>query len=581
MSERDANAAFDRLAERILKSHAELNPIDGTWLGVHGSNDGMLPDRSPEAADRELGTLQDHARSLSQFRERDLSIDRAVDLRLARGGIAGQILRLQKHPAWRESPILYVDDVVFGLYSLLVRGFAPAPKRAKALLGRLKQVPGHLDRARANLHNPSAIFTESAAMSAAGSIDFFDRAIRTFGSSLEDTRLRSGIESAGLEARAAMLAFHEWLEGNLMPISRGDFAVGRATYERLLVDEHALPWTADELIAVGQHVYQEAMREMKRVAARIDPGKPWSQVVESVKLFHPTEGEVLNAYAAEMARARDFVRSAGLATIPEGDCCDVVPTPEFARPIFPYAAYLGPAPFEESQRGTFWVTTVDPGLPEERREVLLRGHARFGIPVTALHKACPGHHLQQVRANQLKGHPLRFIYTSSTLSEGWALYCEDLMYRRGFFSDERVRLLQLKDLLWRACRVIIDVELQTGQMGFTEAETFLVRKARIERPNARAEIRRYCANPTQPMSYVAGKILIDELLEDTKATLGDRFDLRTFHDEFLSHGTIPIELVRMEMRIPRREPPGRGPGRKPSLVSRLPRTTVSVPDEFD
>ena len=127
--------------------------------------------------------------------------------------------------------------------------------------------------------------------------------------------------------------------------------------------------------------------------------------------------------------------------------------------------------------------------------MLLRGHARFGIPVTALHEACPGHHLQHLRANQVKGHPLRHIFTSSTFSEGWALYCEDLMYRHGFYIDDRVRLLQLKDLLWRACRVIIDVGLQTGQMGFTEAETFLVRKARLERPNARAEVRRYCANP--------------------------------------------------------------------------------------
>jgi uncharacterized protein (DUF885 family) len=578
MPEQDANAAFDRLAERILKSHVELNPTEGTWLGIHGSNDGELPDRAPEAAERELGTLQDHLHSLGHFRERELSIDRAVDLRLARGGIASQILRLQKHPAWRESPILYVDDVVFGLYSLLVRDFAPPEKRAKPLIDRLKQVPRHLERARENLHNPPAIFTESAAMSAAGSIDFFDRSIQDFAASLGDPRLRSGIESAGLEARAAMLAFHEWLEGSLMPYSHGDFAVGRATFERLLVEEHALPWNADELIAVGQHVYQEAMREMKRVSARIESGKPWSKVVESVKLVHPTEAEVLNAYASEMARAREFVRSTGLATLPESACCDVVPTPAFARPIFPYAAYLGPAPFEEKQCGTFWVTTVDPGLPEERREVLLRGHARFGIPVTALHKACPGHHLQQIRANQVKGHPLRFIYTSSTFSEGWALYCEDLMYRHGYFTDERVRLLQLKDLLWRACRVIIDVGLQTGQMGFTEAETFLVRKARIERPNARAEVRRYCANPTQPMSYVAGKILIDELVEDTKATLGDRFDLLTFHDEILGHGTIPIELVRMEMRIPRREAPGRGPGRRPSMVSRLPRTTVPSPD---
>ena len=127
-------------------------------------------------------------------------------------------------------------------------------------------------------------------------------------------------------------------------------------------------------------------------------------------------------------------------------------------------------------------------------------------------------------------------------------------------------LFQLKQLLWRACRVIIDVGLQTGRMGFNDAVSFLVRKAHIERQHAVADVRRYCAHPTQPMSCVIGKVLITELLDDYKAVQGDRFDLRTFHDDLLSHGTIPIELVRMEMGIPHRKPAGRGHRRGSSGV---------------
>jgi uncharacterized protein (DUF885 family) len=132
------------------------------------------------------------------------------------------------------------------------------------------------------------------------------------------------------------------------------------------------------------------------------------------------------------------------------------------------------------------------------------------------------------------------------------------MYQQGFYREDRSRLLQLKDLLWRACRVIIDVELQTGRMGFNEAVTFLVRKAHIERPNAVGEIRRYSAHPTEAMSCVAGKVQIEELLEDYKVARGDQFDLHAFHDDLLSHGTIPVELIRMEMGIPKRRPKGKG-----------------------
>jgi uncharacterized protein (DUF885 family) len=147
---------------------------------------------------------------------------------------------------------------------------------------------------------------------------------------------------------------------------------------------------------------------------------------------------------------------------------------------------------------------------------------------------------------------LRALFTAPTMAEGWALYCEEMMHEQGFFADERVRLLQLRDQLWRACRVIVDVGLHTGKMSFNDAVSFLVRKAKLERGIAAAEVRRYCENPTQPMSYVVGKLLIHELREDYRADRGEAFSLRQFHDDLLSHGTIPIALVREEMGVPRR-----------------------------
>ena len=126
------------------------------------------------------------------------------------------------------------------------------------------------------------------------------------------------------------------------------------------------------------------------------------------------------------------------------------------------------------------------------------------------------------------------------------------MHRQGFFSDERMRLFQLRNQLWRACRVIVDVGLHTGKMSFNEAAGFLVRKAKLERHNALAELRRFCETPTQAMSCVVGKLLIEELRDDTEAEQGAEFTLRGFHDNLLAHGTIPLDLVRREMGVARR-----------------------------
>jgi len=140
-------------------------------------------------------------------------------------------------------------------------------------------------------------------------------------------------------------------------------------------------------------------------------------------------------------------------------------------------------------------------------------------------------------------HPLRRQMLNSLLMEGWALYCEELMREEGFYSDPRVEIFQLKDMLWRACRVIIDVGLHTGEMSFEEAVDMLVNTACLEEASAAAEVRRYAMSPTQPMTYVVGKLMLLDLRDYMRQAMGSRFDLKGFHDRLLSFGSIPPPLI--------------------------------------
>jgi uncharacterized protein (DUF885 family) len=114
-------------------------------------------------------------------------------------------------------------------------------------------------------------------------------------------------------------------------------------------------------------------------------------------------------------------------------------------------------------------------------------------------------------------------------------------------ADPRVRLFQLKDQLWRACRVVIDVKLHTGSMSFDEAVRMLVETAHLERPNAIGEVKRYTQSPTQPLSYLVGKQQIMDLRGAEQARLGSAFELRRFHDRLLSFGSIPLALIEPRM----------------------------------
>jgi uncharacterized protein (DUF885 family) len=131
-------------------------------------------------------------------------------------------------------------------------------------------------------------------------------------------------------------------------------------------------------------------------------------------------------------------------------------------------------------------------------------------------------------------------------AEGWALYCEEMMYRQGFYPDDVTRLCQLKDGLWRAARVVIDVGLHTGEMSFDESVDFLVEKVMLERTNAVAEVKRYTMMPTQPMSYAVGKMEIMDILGAARRQKSD-LELKQFHDLLLESGTIPPAAVRKEV----------------------------------
>ncbi len=120
---------------------------------------------------------------------------------------------------------------------------------------------------------------------------------------------------------------------------------------------------------------------------------------------------------------------------------------------------------------------------------------------------------------------------------------------RGLFAGPELRLLQLKDLLWRACRVVADVGLHTQGWKVERATDFLVSEAALDPPGAAAEVRRYCGTPTQPLSYAVGMREIVRLRDRARERAGAAFSLRRFHDELLAWGTIPPALVARGMRL--------------------------------
>ncbi|MDQ6858669.1 MAG: DUF885 domain-containing protein [Chloroflexota bacterium] len=534
--------AFEQHVEVFVRDRFALDPTAATIAGLH-DHDARLADLSADGfAARDAFT----DRWLTTFEGYDAatwSPQAQTDLALVLGELRGEraVRPFERHT---RQPSLYSDAITRGAYYALIREEGDVETRLGALAERLEQAPEALRHAVANLDADRVppVYVVVAGESATAGATF----VRAILPSLAPagSKAKAALTGAGKRAGDALDQYAAWLRDDLMRRAKGSFAIGQDAFDALLRDKELLPHDAASLKTWGEELYAETAARL--AAAAKDLGdSDWRDSVDRLRKDHPTAEELVGAYRTEMERSRDATHTAHLAGFPAGESLTVEAMPDFARPTLPYAAYVQPGPFERSRRGRFWVTLPGDGEPETVKEERLSGHPRKGIAVIACHEGYPGHHLQLATASD---HPsiARRAIRSNVFIEGWGLYVEELMTELGFLDDPETRLLRLKDLLWRAARVSVDVGLSTGALGFEQAVRFMMDGPKLERPNAVGECRRYTLNPLQPSSYALGRAAILDLRGRAAAKgLG----MRAFHDALLGCGSIPPPLAAAEIGI--------------------------------
>ena len=470
-------------------------------------------------------------------------IDRALILAELRGERA-----LRSFARWKRQPTLYSDAITRAAVYAFMREHAPLAERVATLAERLGEAPAVLSAAKANL-DPKLTppeWIDVALRSIPGGAKFLREtapAMLPNATSLERAAERAFRPAAEATANA-LEAYAAWLREDLRPRANGSFAIGRDAVDAWLRDKELVDHDAASLRSWGDEFFRETEAKLAQLSLEIGY-QDWRTAVAGLREDHPSEADLVATYRSEMERSRQAVATAQLATIPYGEDLVVEEMPEYQRPTYPYAAYVGAAPFESARKGRFWVTLPAPDDDERTRRERLEGHPRAGIAVIACHEGYPGHHLQ-LTVSADNSSLARKSLRSNLMVEGWGLYVEELMTELGYLDAPATRLLRLKDLLWRAARVMVDVGLSTGEMTFDEAVAFMVDKPRLEPPNAIAEVRRYTLNPLQPSSYALGRAAIIDLRDRAKAA---GWGMRVFHDRLLAAGSLPPKLLAMDLGI--------------------------------
>lgn len=524
----------------------EDSPVTGTFLGEHRYDD-RLGEFTGESLELERKRLSRWLRRFEGYAADGWLRDAAIDRTLIAQIVKSWIRELDRVRSLYRDPGSVVRACLGGVHLLVVRDFAPLPERMKSVLGRLREIPRVLSEGRALIvpREVPPVWAEVAAQSARQGIGLVARFIPALAESTPE--IKAAVAQAAETAATALAEYASWIEETVAPQASGDFAVGEEFFNELLRENHMVAYDADALLGTGWRLYEETRRQMLEVARRIDATRTVDEVIEEAKRDHPSAGNLLEAYRGKMAEARQFVIDHEIASIPPAERIRVVETPPHMRPLIPYGAYMMPGVFEAVQEGIFVVTPVEEGADDEAVERKLRGHPLANIPVIALHEAYPGHHLQLTVANTLESLPRKLgSFLSTLFIEGWAFYCEELMEQLGFISMPIQKLSRLKAQLWRASRIIIDVSLHTRQMSVDEGIAFLVERAGLEPDDARAEVRRYTAHPTQPQSYLMGKLEILDIVAEHKRRR-PQATMRETHDAILRSGSLPPPLLRLAL----------------------------------
>jgi prolyl oligopeptidase len=313
---------------------------------------------------------------------------------------------------------------------------------------------------------------------------------------------------------------------------------GEAWYELLARSYTTTRMTPDEIHRIGLDEVKRIRGEMQSIIEELQFEGTFHEFLTFLRtdpqFYFDNPDALYDAYLATSKRIDpELVRLFGtLPRMPYG----VKPIPDSIAPDTTTAYYSRPAA-DGSRAGIYWVNLYRPEV-----------RPKYEIEVLSVHEAMPGHHLQIALQQELGDMPMfRRFQGFTAFVEGWGLYSERLGYDLGLYEDPYSRFGQLTYDMWRAVRLVVDTGMHFKGWTRQQAIDFFTNNAAKTEYDIINEIDRYISWPGQALAYKIGQLKILTLRERAELQLGERFDVRAFHDHLLGAGALPLDLLELRM----------------------------------
>ncbi|TQF67659.1 DUF885 domain-containing protein [Pseudoalteromonas luteoviolacea] len=554
------NQAFSTFSEKFIEDLWRQYPEFSQYAG-YGKYDDIIT--IPNAATRasNIQFSKDKLAKLYSFNVDSLSGNQKTDYYLIENSLKKTIWNTEKFKGWQWNPSTY--NVSYGFANILNSRFKSESEKFKTVLERLKYVPEYYAAAQQNIDTPTIEYTQLAIAQNEGAFAVLkdDLLDEVDASEVLTTQEKALFKTRFANAKTAIngyIAFLTQLEKDLTENGNArSFRIGEELYEEKFAFDIQSGYTAKKM-------YEKALADKARVTNEMikltdqlwpkyfpDTQRPAndtqaiSELIKHLSQKHVAKEDFVTEIKRQIPLLEQFVIEKDLITLDPEKPLVVRETPEYMRG-FAMASISSPGPYD-SKENTYYNVEPLELRTEEQASSILREYNHWILQILNIHEAVPGHYTQLVYANKSPS-LVKSILRNGAMIEGWAVYTERMMLEEGYGDHEpEMWLMYYKWNLRVICNTILDYGIQVKGISRDEGLELLMNGAFQERAEAEGKWRRATLSQVQLTSYYSGYREIYDLREKQKEKLGKDFNLKAFHEEFLSFGSAPVKYINQLM----------------------------------
>lgn len=550
----DLNQQFDQFKNAFVERIWEIYPSWASSQGYHKYDSVLvIPDAVEDT--RQLAFANANLDSLKGFDLKNLSDNNKTDYYMIDNQLKSIVWSINDMKSGEWNPSNYNVSGEFA--EMINNNYDSLDVRLHNLGIKLINIPAYYEAAKKNLKNPTLEHTQLAIEQNLGGLSVFETDLPN---ALKESHLsdaeKTEISNRAKLAMGAIKSYADFLK-TMKNDSPRSFRLGADLYKKKFEFDIQSGYTADEVLAKAIAHKQELHQKMAELSIKLWPKyfpkqeMPKDsllltrQMIDKLSLIHVHPDSFQIAIDKQIPILVQFIKDKNLIYIDPSKPLEVRKEPDYMAGVAG-ASISAPGPYDKNGKTYYNVGSLS-GWDKDRAESYLREYNQYILQILNIHEAIPGHYTQLVYANQSPS-LIKSLFGVSSMIEGWAVYTERMMLEEGYGDNEpEMWLMYYKWNLRSTCNFILDNSVHTKNMSKEEAMNLLMNEAFQQKTEAENKWRRVSLTQVQLCCYFTGYTEIYDFREEMKKKLGDKFNLKDFHEKFLSYGSAPVKDIRQLM----------------------------------